>query len=112
MNSEDNTFLTKEDVEQNQIDKYEQSARFIKTLHAKFRGLGYDLAQRKKRAPIRVLEAILFEPLEEIELNGKIEKDLFAICQQIMYHKNKIVEYAIQRKQEAEKEQENESKEV
>ena len=80
-------------------DKYEQSARYFKALHTQFRKLGYQLAQRKKKSPIRVLEAVLFEPLESVELIGKEEQELLAICHQVMYHKNRIVEYAIKERE-------------
>ena len=59
--------------------------------------MAYSLANKKKRGVARVLEATMFEPLEKIELFGKDEKELFAITQQIMYHKQKIAEYAIKR---------------
>lgn len=95
-----NSIMTKEDVEQLEVDKYEESARFIHTLHATFKKMGYALADRKKRAVVRVLEAVMFEPLEKVELIGREEKDLFAICHQIMYHKNKVAEYALKRNME------------
>ena len=97
-----NNLLTEEDIEKAEVDMYEQSARFIKTLHATFRKMGYSLADRKKRSAVRVLEAMLFEPLEKVELSGQAEKDLFAICHQIMYHKNKVAEYALKRRMDKE----------
>lgn len=78
-------------------DEYENSAFFIHQSHERFRKLVYALAERKKRAVSRVLEAVLFEPLEKIELNGKEENELFDICQAVMYHKGKVLEYAMKR---------------
>ena len=98
-----NTILTEKDFEQAEVDIYEDSARFIKLLHGQFRQMGYKLSERKKKAPVRVLEAVLFEPLEKVQLVGKEEKELFAICNQIMYHKNKIAEFAVKRRMEQEK---------
>jgi hypothetical protein len=71
----------------------------FKHLAKVFRKQVYKLAERKKRAPARVLEAFLFRPLEEVELIGKEEKNLFDLCSTIMYHKIKIVEYAQQKEQ-------------
>lgn len=102
-----NKLLTPEDVEQIEVDQYEDSARYIKLFHGQFRQMGYALANRKKKAPIRVLEAVMFTPLEDVELLGKEERELFDICQKIMYHKNKITEFAIKRRMEAEKKGDN-----
>ena len=94
----DNKLLTPEDKEKLEEDVYEQSAQTFHLLHSQFRKLGYAISNRKKRAVVRVLEALLFEPLESVELSGKVEKDLLALCHQVMYHKNKIAEYAVERK--------------
>ena len=79
------------------LDEVEQSALFINQAAKKFRSIGYNLAQRKKRAAIRVLEAVLFEPLEEVKLSGKEEQELFDLCQAVMYHKGKVLNYAFER---------------
>lgn len=79
--------------EKPEIDEYEQSAAMFHHLSLNFRRNVYQLANRKKRAPVRVLEAILFNPLEEVKLLGKEEKNLFDLCTQIIYHKAKIMEY-------------------
>lgn len=92
------------------IDEYEQSAQYISVLFSQFKKFGYDLANRKKRSPIRVLEAFIFGGLHEVKLHGKDEKDLLALCQQVVYHKNNLVEYMLKRKKEQEqKELSNES---
>lgn len=78
-----------------ELDEYEQSAAMFNMLSKRFRGMCYDLTTRKKRAVSRVLEALLFEPLEEIELSGKEEKELLDLSRQIIYHKMKIHEYAL-----------------
>lgn len=83
-----------------EIDEYEQSAAFIHHYHKVFRRIGYDLANRKKKAPIRVLEALLFNPLHDVELLGKAELDLLKLSGQVLYHKGKLMEYAEKRKQE------------
>ena len=103
----DNSIMTEEDYEKHELDHYEESAKFIKLFHSQFRKMSYKLANRKKRAVVRVLEAMLFEPFEEVQLIGKEEKELFAICHKVMYHKNKVMEYAVKRKQKAELEKEN-----
>lgn len=110
MKTEDsnNTIMTEDDRKEIETDKYEESALIFNALHGQFRQIGYQLAKRKKKAPIRVLEAILFMPLEEVSLVGAEEKELFDLCHKIMYHKNKITEYAITRKMELEKESNNE----
>lgn len=82
-----------ETVKQN-LDQDEQSAIFINQAHKQFRKLCYELANRKKRSIPRVLEAVLFEPLEEVKLNGKEEEQLLDLCLKIMYHKTIIFEYA------------------
>lgn len=86
--------------EKSQIDEYEQSAIFIKHYAKMFKKMGYDLANRKKRSPIRVLEALLFNPLEDVKLYGKAENDLLQLSSQILYHKGKLMEYAEKRKLE------------
>lgn len=86
-----------ESQEEELQDEYENSAIFLMEASDRFRKLTYALADRKKRAVTRVLEAVLFEPLEEVELVGKEEKQLFDICQAIMYHKGKMLEYAVKR---------------
>ena len=97
-----NKVLTDEEIQKTEEDMYEKSAEQIHALYAIFRKMGYALSQRKKRAAVRVLEAVLFEPLEKVKLEGKAEEELFALCHQIMYHKNKVTEYAIKRKMEKE----------
>lgn len=84
---------TKEPV----LDEVEQAAMFINQSHQSFRKLVYALAKRKKLAPVRVLEAVLFEPLEKIELVGKEEEQLFDLCQAVMYHKGKVLNYVFER---------------
>lgn len=81
-----------------QVDEYEQSAQMFHILHSQFRKMGYSLANRKKRAAIRVLEAVLFRPLEDVKVVGKEEQELVDIALQVMYHKNKIAEYAVKQK--------------
>ena len=104
----DNKVLTEQDFEKMEADQYEESAKFFHLSHRQFRQLGYRLADRKKRALVRVLEAVLFEPLEDVETLGKEEKEMVDFCRRVLYHKNKIIEFAHKRKEEAEKELENE----
>lgn len=77
-----------------QFDDYEKSAIMFNALSKQFRKMSYDLVKRKKRAASRVLEALLFEPLEEVPLFGKEEKELLDIAKQVIYHKMMIGEYA------------------
>ena len=109
--------------EEQELDEYEQSAQAFHFLSMQFRKMGYALANRKKRAAIRVLEAALFRPLEDVKLMGKEEEELYQVAMQIMYHKNKIAEYSLKRQMEqeakvkedlenSEKENANESEEV
>lgn len=98
MSETNNTVLTQEDHEAAEYKRVEESAQFIHLLHSRFRKMGYALSNRKKRALTRVLEAVLFEPLHEIKLDGKAEKDLFDICQQVLYHKDVLKSYAIEQK--------------
>lgn len=101
-----NKILTEKDKEKLAYDLVEESGIFINRTHAIFRRLGYSLTKRKRKAVVRVLEAFLFEPLETVELQGKEEKELLDLCYQIMYHKNKLAAYAVERK--LNKEQNNE----
>jgi hypothetical protein len=78
-------------------DETEQAALFINSAHKEFRRLTFALADRKKHSVSRVLEAVLFEPLEQVELLGKQEQQLFDICQQVMYNKGKVMRYAYDR---------------
>ena len=98
MSDTNNTVLTQSDVDKADYDRVEESAQFIHLLYTRFRKMGYALSNRKKRALARVLEAVLFEPLHEIKLDGKAEKDLFDICQQVLYHKDVLKSYAIEQK--------------
>ncbi len=54
----DNSIMTEEDYEKHELDHYEESAKFIKLFHGQFRKMSYKLANRKKRAVVRVLEAM------------------------------------------------------
>lgn len=83
-----------------ELDEYEQSAVMFKHLSSVFRKQVYALASRKKRAPVRVLEAIIFQPLEPVELVGKEEKNLLDLCSNIIYHKSKLIEYAQLKKEQ------------
>ena len=86
-------------------DEYEYSAMMFRGLYEKFKTMGYKLAERKKKAPIRVLEAFIFQPFEEVELVGQEEKNLLDICRQVMYHKMKVNEYALLKQEELNKEE-------
>jgi len=87
--------------EEEKIDEYDQSALLFRHFSQVFRKQIYALAKRKKKAPIRVLEAFLFQPFEEVELVGKEEKNLFDLCSSIIYHKMKIMEYVeVEKKKE------------
>jgi hypothetical protein len=85
------------DDDKKPIDEVEAAAYFINQAHTEFRRLAFALADRKKHSVSRVLEAVLFEPLEKIELLGKHEQELFEICQQVMYNKGKVLQYAFKR---------------
>jgi len=84
-----------EETTKTELDEYEQSAAMFHLLAKRFRQIGYRLAERKKKAPIRVLEALLFAPLEEVKVLGTEEEKLIDLCNQILYHKMKINEYAL-----------------
>lgn len=86
--------------DEQELDSEEASAYFIHVAHEQFRDLAYKLANRKKRSLARVLEAVLFEPLEKIELSGPAEKELFELCQQIMYNKGVVLNYSFKRFQD------------
>ena len=100
-----------QDNSKEDFDEYEQSAIMFNNYSKVFRKQLYKLASRKKKAASRVLEAMLFSPLEEVELQGKEEQELLDLCSRIVYHKMKIIEFAELENQEAgnlEKENENE----
>jgi predicted lipid-binding transport protein (Tim44 family) len=78
-------------------DPTEEAAYFINEAHKAFKKLSYALADRKRHSMSRVLEAVLFEPLEEVELFGKEEQEMFALCKDIMYNKGIVLRYAYDR---------------
>lgn len=87
-------------------DQAEKSAATFYHMHQNFKRIGYQLAERKKKSPIRILEAFLFEPLHEVKVYGKEEQLLLDMARELMYHKNKIMEYGLQKLQK-EKEETN-----
>jgi hypothetical protein len=89
-----------QDDENKPLDPDEAAAFFVHEAHTQFRKLGYALAERKKRSLVRVLEAVIFEPLEKVELFGEQEQQLFALCQQIMYNKGVVLQFAMKRFEE------------
>lgn len=90
------------------LDEHEQAAITFNYYSSVFRENGYKLANRKKRAVVRVLEKLILEPFEDVKLEGKEEQDLLDICKKLMYCKMKIGEYAILRKENKDKENNNE----
>ena len=92
-----NTLLTEETIEQAQYDKVEESAQYLKVMSTQFKRAAYALGDRKKRSLARVLEAVLFEPLEEVKLYGAEEQKMLDLCKQILYHKNTVSAYALER---------------
>jgi len=87
------------------LDEYEQSAQYLHILFDQFKLYGYGLANRKKKAPIRVLEAFLFGGLHDTKLIGQDEKELLALSQQVVYHKNKLAEYVLIRQEQEKKDE-------
>jgi hypothetical protein len=92
---------TEEELEQvaeeiSQVDEIEELSKSLHLMYLSFKKLGYDLASRKKRAPIRVLEALLFGEFHNIELSGKGEQNLLDLCLRVVQTKgalyNKVVE--------------------
>lgn len=94
--SPEDTTVSQQDTnpEEKPLTEDEASAYFVHQAHQDFKRLAYQLAERMKRAPARVLEAVLFEPLEEVELISKAESELFDLAQQVMYHKGIILRKA------------------
>lgn len=80
---------TTEEVKK-EIDPVEAAAIYINQSHKYFRKMAYELIKRKKRSAARVLEAVLFEPLEKVELT-KDEKNMVAFCNQILYNKGVLL---------------------
>lgn len=95
--------------EKTELDEYEQSAVMFHMLSKQFRQIGYRLAERKKKAPIRVLEVLLFAPLEDVKVLGAEEEKLVDLCNQILYHKMKINEYALNRSMKQKENDKNET---
>lgn len=87
------TTVNEPTITQPEFDESEKSAIFINRAHKDFRRMVFAIADRKKHSVSRVLEAVLFEPLEEVELLGKQEEQLFDLCQQVMYHKGVVFKY-------------------
>lgn len=98
----DVALAAKEDLKLNETteefkpDEVEQAAIFLNQSHKRFKQLVYNLSERKKRAAPRVLEAVLFEPLEKVELIGKEEQELFDLCLKIMYSKGRVMQFAFE----------------
>ena len=84
------------------LDEYEQSSVMFSHGTKLLRGKLRVLAERKKKAPVRILESLILAPLEDAEVFGKEEQEILDLCQALMYHKNKIVEYTMLRKNEQE----------
>ena len=63
-----------------EFDEYEQASIMFADMSKQFRKMGYALAERKKKSAIRVLEAFIFSPLEDVKLEGQAEKELLDIC--------------------------------
>lgn len=80
---------TPEEVKK-EVDPIEAAAIYINQSHKHFRQMAYELVKRKKRSAARVLEAVLFEPLEKVELT-KDEKNMLAFCNQILYNKGVLL---------------------
>lgn len=98
---DNNTILTEAEITPKEetkavpeFDADENAAIFINQAHKHFKKIGYEVANRKKRSVVRVLEAVLFEPFEAVELLGQEEKQLFDLCQKIMYHKGVLLKYS------------------
>lgn len=83
------------------LDKDEEAAYFLHLAHKEFRLRV--LAGRKKQTVSRILEAVLFEPFEKVQLFGKEEEDLFALCNKVMYAKDVVFKYAQKRAEELKK---------
>jgi hypothetical protein len=94
------------------IDPTEEAAYFINEAHKAFKKLSYALADRKRHSMSRVLEAVLFEPLEEVELFGKEEKEMLDLCNQILYNKGVVLRYAYERIESKKQGENNESTET
>lgn len=99
----------KEENPVEELDTDEQAARIFNLAHKNFKKLTYPLAERKRKALGRVLEAVLFEPLEAVELHGVEEKRLFDLCKEILYNKGIIIQFALKQKEKEQGEQ-NEQK--
>jgi hypothetical protein len=80
-------------AEQVTKEHFEHSLKMIDSLAVGFKTIGTELANAKKRAPLRVLEAILFETPEHDLTFGKKETFFLALCREIMYHRQIIEIY-------------------
>jgi hypothetical protein len=83
------------------LDEYEQAAVMFRQFSKDFRKIAYQLNDRKKNAAVRVLEKVIFEPLEDVNLIGKEEQKIFDICQKVLYCRVKLIEYAQKRHEES-----------
>ena len=72
-------------------EHFKNSLRELDALAVLFEQQGNKLANRKKRALLRVLKAILFETEDTEKTFGKDEKLMLDFCRGIMYHRQ-IVE--------------------
>ena len=89
-----------------ELSKDEEIERLSSTLHLyynHFKKVGYELAGRKKRAPVRVLEALLFGEFHDIELSGKEEKILLDIAMKVVETKGKLYNTMVEKDLENEK---------
>lgn len=83
--------------EKPELNSIEQAALLIHEANKNFGTIVHNLAQRKKQALGRVLQAVLFEPLEEVKLFGKEEEELYSLCKNILFNKGLIMNYTIEK---------------
>lgn len=99
----------KEELELSEVDQAFVAFNYFAGM---FRKYSYSLSKRKKRSVARVLEALLFDPLQEelhedlkdrVVLQGKEEWQLFDICQQVLHNKAIVLKELEKIRQEREK---------
>lgn len=88
---------TEKEKVKKEIDPIEAAAIFINQSHKHFRRMVSELG---KNASHRILEAVLFEPLESVKLTSKTEKQFLAFCNQILYNKGVLMNDIIEKHQQ------------
>lgn len=78
------------DDNKSKLTEYEKASAMLAHGFKNFNKITQDISQKKA---LRTIRKLVFEPLEEVDLVHKEEKALYAFFKDMLYYKNKVVEY-------------------